>query len=54
MKTQNIKTCTIQANNISVKYILDVTHHAAAKPKRIFQKWNAGNSQCEASQPPLL
>ena len=50
-KNPNIKTCS---NHISVKYILDAAHHAAAKPKRIVQKWKEGNSQCQASQPPLL
>ena len=51
-KPPNIKTCP---NHISVKYILDATHHAAAKPKRIVQKWKEGNSQCQAGgQAPLL
>ena len=51
-KPPNIKTCP---NHNSVKYILDATHHAAAKPKRIVQKWKEGNSQCQAGgQAPLL
>ena len=50
-KTPNIKTFP---NHISVKYILDATHHTAAKPKGTFQKWKEVNCQCQASQPPLL
>ena len=50
-KPPNIKTCP---NHISVKYILDATHHAAAKPKGIVQKWKEGNSQCQADGPLLL